>query len=307
MRNFLIEYLPRKLIGLLKDHTSIFRISIVAKVCPLIDKAPPARIDHNSKWITMLLKTIADREIAELRRVAIPSDGMASRPVTVRHRADLECHPNPITSVETRAAHFRQIPSGTQVTGAPFDVGLEAARRQYDRAPFDCQRPPALVNHYAAYAVVVMYKRERPARVRDFDSIALGQLVERLDQARTTAPCLDRKPAPELEAAIDLERLPPINRHEAYAFLAHPLHRRKAARYQRLGQRRRGAILRHPAQVIIKLIFAVNAEIGRGFFFVSQIRHHANEVIDAVIRHAHRTCGKGTVATAFLNRRTFEH
>src|ERR1700722_815110 len=103
MGDFLIEYLPRKLIRLLEDHPPIFRISIVAKVRTLIDKAPPARIDHDPKWITVLLKAVADCQIAELRRVAIPSDSMAARPVAVRHCTDFECHPNPVPRIETGA------------------------------------------------------------------------------------------------------------------------------------------------------------------------------------------------------------
>ena len=45
---------------------------------------------------------------------------------------------------------------------------------------------------------------------------------QHLDQARPAADRLDREAAPELELAVDLERLPAVDRDEADALVAHP-------------------------------------------------------------------------------------
>src|SRR5580658_4906063 len=100
MHYFLIENLPCELIRLFEDYATILRISIVAEVRTLIDEATAARIHHYPKGIAMLLKAIADRQIPKLRRVAIPADGVASRPIAKWHRADIQRHPDTVAGVE---------------------------------------------------------------------------------------------------------------------------------------------------------------------------------------------------------------
>ena len=56
----------------------------------------------------------------------------------------------------------------------------------------------------------------------------------------------DGQAAPKFETTIDLERLPPIDRHEADAFTPHPHERIEAARHQKLAEIGIGAELRHP-------------------------------------------------------------
>src|SRR5208282_3063557 len=133
MLHLVIENLPCELAGLFEDHASVLCVSVVAKVRPLVDEALPLRIEHDAERITMLLEAVADREIAELGCVAIPSHRMASRPVPVRHRANVERHANSIAGVEARAAHLREIPIRPEITRTPFRIRLEAAAREDHR------------------------------------------------------------------------------------------------------------------------------------------------------------------------------
>ena len=91
-----------------------------------------------------------------------------------------------------------------------------------------------------------------------------ARLGEHLDQARAAADRLDREPAPELELAVDLERLPAIDRDEADALVAHPAEGVEALGDQELDQVGVGAVLRHPRHVVEELIGGVGAEIGVG-------------------------------------------
>src|SRR5260370_36517885 len=103
-------------------------------------------------------------------------------------------------------------------------------------------------------AFVGVEQFERAALVGDVDTVALGDGVERVDEAGTAAPCLDRETAPELEPAIDFEGLPSVDRHEADALAAHPGHRVEAARAESRGDSRRGATFRDAAEAVGELV-----------------------------------------------------
>ena len=60
----------------------------------------------------MLLEAVADREVAELGRVAVPADRVAARPVAARRGADVQRHADAVAGVEARAADFGEIPPG---------------------------------------------------------------------------------------------------------------------------------------------------------------------------------------------------
>src|SRR6185503_11078618 len=89
-------------------------------------------VDVHAPRIRMLLELVANREVAELRGVAVPGDRMAPRPVPRRRSADIERHPNHVAGVETRAAHLRKFPTRPEITRAPFRIRLEAAGGEDD-------------------------------------------------------------------------------------------------------------------------------------------------------------------------------
>ena len=80
----------------------------------------------------MLLEIVADGEIAELRRIAVPADGMAARPVAGRHGAGLQRHADAVAGVEAGAADLGELPARPEIARAHFGVGLEAAGGEHD-------------------------------------------------------------------------------------------------------------------------------------------------------------------------------
>ena len=90
-------------------------------------------------------------------------------------------------------------------------------------------------------------------------------LGECRNQARPAAPRLHREAAPELEVAVDLEGLAPIDRREPDAFALHPEQRRKAPIDQQLRQFGVGAVVGHAPHVIQKVACAVRPKSVRAF------------------------------------------
>ncbi len=133
----LVENLPGELARLLEDDAAVFGVGVVAEVGALVDEAPAVRIDHDAERIGVLLEAVADREVAEFRRVEVPADRVAARPVAVRRGADVERHADAVAGVEARAAHLGELPAGPEIARAPFGVGFEAAARQDDGAGRD--------------------------------------------------------------------------------------------------------------------------------------------------------------------------
>jgi hypothetical protein len=127
------------------------------------------------------------------------------------------------------------------------------------------------------------------------------------DEARPAADCFHREPAPELEPAADLERLPAVDRNKSYALAAQPIERREAMRDQKLDEVGIGAMLRHQRHVVEKLCGGVGAEIRARDFRRREIGHERLDVVDAVIDHADRTGSEAAVAAGFFFRRRFEH
>ena len=136
-RDLRVEDLPRDLSGLLQDLAAVFRIRVVAEVGALVDEALAARVHHDAERVGVLLKTVADGEIAELRRVRVPADRVATGPVAARRGADVERHTNAVAGVEARAAHAREVPAGTEIARAPRRIRFEAARGENHRIGVD--------------------------------------------------------------------------------------------------------------------------------------------------------------------------
>src|SRR5207237_2962070 len=107
VHGFLVEDLPGEHTGLLQDLAAIFRIGVAVEIGAFVEKALALRVDDNPKRITVLLKAVADIEIAKRRRVDIPGAGMRARPMPVWRRAEIERHAEPLAGVEAAAAHLR--------------------------------------------------------------------------------------------------------------------------------------------------------------------------------------------------------
>ena len=79
----------------------------------------------------MLLEIVADRQVAELRRVAVPADRVAARPVAGRHGADVQRHLDAVAGVEAGAAHLGEVPARAEIARAHLGIGLEPAAGQH--------------------------------------------------------------------------------------------------------------------------------------------------------------------------------
>src|SRR6516225_7039717 len=126
MLHFLIEDLPGELSRLFQHHATVFRIGVIAEVSPFVDEALTVRIDHDRERIGVFLKLVADREVAEFRRVHFPLHGMAAGPVAARRRADFNRHADAVAGVVAAAAYLREVPARTEIARAPFRIGLKA-------------------------------------------------------------------------------------------------------------------------------------------------------------------------------------
>jgi len=177
----------------------------------------------------VLLEAVADFEIAELRRVAVPADRVTAGPVAAGRGADLDRHRDAGAGVEARAAYLRQIPSGPEIARAPFRVRLESARGEHDRFCRDALRRAAAAQFESVHAFVVGEKARRARSVPDFRALALRGPREVVDEARSSPPGFHGEAAPEAHAIPRLERLTAVHRREAHALLPHPAQRVEAA------------------------------------------------------------------------------
>src|SRR6185503_19753794 len=104
--------------------------------------------------VRMLLKPVADREIAELGCVAVPRDRVAPGPVAGRRGADVERHMDHVAGIEARAADLRELPPRSQVARAPLWIGLEASAGEDDASCVHIERFSGPFDAHAFHALV---------------------------------------------------------------------------------------------------------------------------------------------------------
>src|SRR5947207_3563855 len=176
MRHLRVEYLPCELMRLRQDLATVFCIGVVAKISALVDKTLSQRVDHDAKRITVFLEIVADGEIAEFRRVAVPAYCVAAGPVAARRSADVKSHCDPGAGIEASPTHLCQVPSRAQVARPPLGVRLEASGRENDRACRHSHRARMLAYHDAMDAAIVRDQPLRASAVPDLDSFALRRV-----------------------------------------------------------------------------------------------------------------------------------
>src|SRR6202034_164879 len=230
----------------------------------------------------MLLKLVADREIAELRRVHLPLHGVTPRPVAARGGADRERHADAVAGIETRTAHLGEVPAGAQITRAPLRIGFESAAGEHDR--FRAQ---------FKYLAVLPHEH----------ALDTSAIVHNGTEARSAADRFQRKSAPDPEPAVDLECLATIDRNKTHALLAHPIEGREAFRDQKLDEIGIGAMLRQTGHVVVELLRRIGTEIRALHLGRSEIGDKGLDILDAIIDHADRAGGEAAVATRLLLRR----
>ena len=84
-----IEDLPGELSRLIEDHAAVFGVGVVAEIGAFVEEAVAAGVEHDAQGIGVLLEPVADGEVAELGRVAVPAHGVAAGPMAAGCRADV--------------------------------------------------------------------------------------------------------------------------------------------------------------------------------------------------------------------------
>jgi hypothetical protein len=226
--------------------------------------------------------------------------------VTVGHRASGERHANAIAHVETRAAHFREIPVGTEIARAHLAVRLEAAAREHHGACAQRERLPVSFSDDSADFSVLADEVGRGSLVQHRNTELLRDRVLAFDKPLPCSPSLADEPCVELHAAVDLLGLAHPHRLEADAFALHPRERRATFAHENLGEVGIAAILRAAAHVLEEFRFGVRAEIGIRDFLVGQVEHFANfvDVLECEARGASR---ESAVAAALRFGCALEH
>ena len=255
----------------------------------------------------MLLEAVADGEVTEVGRVAVPADRVASGPVAVCHCSDVQGHRDAVTGVEARAAHLREIPSGAEVAGTPLRVRLEAARSDDHGVGADLARVAAGPDPHAPNAVVVRQQRKSAAAVANVDPFALDRCRQRIDETLPATLHLQRQPTPEGELAVDVESLPVVARLEAHPLGGHPAHRRIAAPHQHFGEVGIGPVFGDACHIGQELLFGIAAVVVRRGLRVGHVGHEGTKVIDTVEGKADDARGEGAVTSAFVAGRPLEH
>ena len=160
---------------------------------------------------------------------------------------------------------------------------------------------------HARDAAAAGQEPDRRRLVQDLDPVPRGARVQGLHQFLAAAPDVAGEPAPELESAVNAERLAAEPQLEAHALLAHPQPGLEAAPDQGLGEVGVAAVLGQPAHVIEILRLAVGAEIDVPEFGLVHVGDQPRQVLRPVIDDAKGAAGKGGVAGALLLGRDFEH
>src|SRR5580698_3595607 len=118
----------------------------------------------------MFLELIADREVAEFRRVHFPLYGVTARPVAARRGPDIDRHANAVAGVVARTAHLREIPAGPEIARAPFRIGLETTAGEHHRFRPQFAHLAVLAHADALDPVAVEQQIEAARRIVDVDA-----------------------------------------------------------------------------------------------------------------------------------------
>src|SRR5262249_52022869 len=139
--------------------------------------------------------------------------------------ADLQPHADAVAGVPAAAAHFGEIPARAEITRAHFGIGLEAAASEDDRPRAQLLQTVIAADAHAVDAAVLIDEVDRAGVIPNLDAVLERRVGQHLDEARPAADRLHREAAPELEPAVDLERLPAVDRDQADALRGHPFQR----------------------------------------------------------------------------------
>ena len=203
---------------------------------------------------------------------------------------------------------FASSQPGSEIARAHLRIGLEAAAGEHHGAGADRHRRAADFRHDAVQRVRFRGAARWRASRRGSDAAPLHIGIERLEQLRAAAPDVQRKAAPELELAVDLDRpgargpaaasrpaAPPTLPCRGCRAPGFPRDRdRSGIASARTGRRRTAPACRCRSRCSVEI-------------FLRQRRQHRDEIVDAAKREAERAAGEMRVAAALLERSGLQH
>src|SRR6516165_12743222 len=207
MDDLLVKDLPGEHAGLVQNLAAVFGVGVAVKVEPLVEKALAASIDDNAERIVVLLKAVADIEVAKGRGVQIPGDGVRARPVPGDCGTEIERHLQALPGVKALAAHLSEVPVRAEIARPHLGIGLETAASKDYRLGTQVTDTALMAHPHSLDAVVALQQADRRCLVKDRNPVACGARVQRLHQLLAAAPDVAGQPAPELELAVDAKGL----------------------------------------------------------------------------------------------------
>src|SRR5436190_8136913 len=227
--------------------------------------------------------------------------------MTVGGGSKLDGHAMALPIVESSAADLGEVPVWPEVAGAHLRVRFKAAASQHHGLGTQLDVLATLARAHALHPAIRADESYGGRIVEHFDAGPFEGLVQRFDELRAAAEQVTGETAPELELAVDLERLPAECGLEANALLLEPQRRGVALADEDIRQIRVAAVLGQPMHVVVVLLGRVAAEIDVGEVEVANIRGERDEVLDSAEREAEGTAGEGRVTAASLFRRRLQH
>lgn len=308
MRDLLVEDLPGEHARLLQDFAAVAGVAIAVEILALVAEPLAVGVHDDAERHVMLLELIADIQVAVGRRVQVPGHRMAAGPVPIGHGADIERHGEPFPVVVFGAAHLGEVPAGAEVAGAHLLVRFEPAAGQHHRLRVEIQYLALVAAAHAVHAAILVIQQVGRRRlVQHVDARLLRLVVQRLDQLLAAAVDAQRQPAPELELAVHLERLPPGRRDQVDAVRGHPFRGVETVGDQHLDQVRVGAVLGHAEDVVVILVVRVGAEVDIVEILVGEARAQFHQIVDTVVGESEGAAGEGRVAAARVLERGLQH
>src|SRR5579872_1054626 len=164
-----------------------------------------------------------------------------------------------------------------------------------------------MAHPYAGDAVIALKEGEGRGLVEHLDAFAGAARMERLHQLLAAAPDVACQAAPELEFAVDIERLAVEAELKPDTLFAHPAPGLKAAGDEEFGEVGVGAPFGEAADIVVILLGGIGADIDIAELMLADVGDELRQIVEAVIDDAERPAGKGRVAARRLLRRNLQH
>src|SRR4029453_1276033 len=290
------------------DRAAVLHVRVVAEVGALVDEALAAQVDDEPERVGVLLEIVADLAVAVPGRVEVPLHGVAAAPMSPGQRTHLEGHANAVAGVVRRAADPRQLPVGAKIARAHLGVGLEATRRQHDRAGRDRLGAPGGASQEPGDAPAVVGEQARSLRLEPhIDSGPGGRGVLHVDEARSTADRFQDQSTPEAEFPADLVGLAAQNRNPSDPPVVYPAHGGLRLANDEQGQIRVGPVLGHAHQVVVEVVLSVRIYLHLAGLLIGEVADEAAQLVEALEGEPETPGGEEAVATAPRLRGLLDH